>query len=725
MNNWYFEQASHLAHGDPNKTITGPDGTPQPDTGYFGLKGRAALDARPGFEKQLDDLQKQARGNLTTPEQQLEFDSVSRRYRTNLTEKVGTHADQQANVWYGEVNRSSAKLALDQIAINASDPKMVAAGAADLRAARVKDAQLRGGGPELLRDAIAGADRDAAKTLIEATAQTDPSKARRMVESYRTQLGADYPVVAGKVRAQSDQADGIAWANEKAGLTHNGETTGFFRDRSAARIEGTSPVFANRLRTAIEAAEAATGERGKIESLKRTTEEQARLFQRYQSGQGGLAAPPGQSRHEFGEAADIHDGKVLDWLHQHAGEYGLEFLKGKNFENDSGHIQLARGVSGGVGGTSPLPPKGDVMMQILSDPQMQARPQMQASALAQANRIYEAQHTATVTDLASFKQRVQDSTQEALHTGSVQTPIPEEEFIDRRGAVQGAADYRSYIGDVQYGAAAKALETMPYAEQVKLLDQSAPVPGEGYADQLERNDRLTKTVRDIDARRRDDPAGAVDSSPAVRSAYANYQPNNPETFKPVAAARLAAQEALGIDPEYRSPITKQEALKLTAPLRAALPGNEKETLTTIADHFQKMFGDEAPQAFAFAIRAHKVDAETAQVAARVMRKLSLGQAIQPEEAGEVDAAKETAAADRAVTGAGYTGREPTPLPFVGGYLNPAHEAEGPEVARVPPRAIEYLLAHPESGTAFDQQFAQAGLAKRLLEKYGAAAGGNP
>lgn len=245
----------------------------------------------------------------------------------------------------------------------------------------------------------------------------------------------------------------------------------------------------------------------------------------------------------------------------------------------------------------------------------------------------------------------------------------------------------------------------------------------GTNQELELTRRWDVAEKQGEQRRREDPAGVVDADPSVQTARASYDQTSPDTFQPVAQARLRAQEAMGIDPEYRSPITKDEALKLTAPLRTMLPGQEREVLTKLGGRFQSMFGESAPQALAYAIRAHKVDAETAQVAARVMRKLSLGQMVVPDEAHSVDAARETAAADRAITATDYTGREPIAIPFVGGYLNPAHEAEGPEVAKVPPRAIEYLLAHPESAADFDKQFAQAGLAKRLLEKYGAATGG--
>ena len=45
--NQFQDLSTKILHGDPNKTVPGPDGKPQPDTGYMGLQGDAALRARP------------------------------------------------------------------------------------------------------------------------------------------------------------------------------------------------------------------------------------------------------------------------------------------------------------------------------------------------------------------------------------------------------------------------------------------------------------------------------------------------------------------------------------------------------------------------------------------------------------------------------------------------------------------------------------------------------
>lgn len=117
------------------------------------------------------------------------------------------------------------------------------------------------------------------------------------------------------------------------------------RGASPAGATMLNPQFRANLYNAIRSAEAATGGRAQVTSTYRTYAEQARLYARYKAGLGGLAAPPGTSRHERGMAADIGAGPVLDWLHAHAGEFNLEFLTGRAGAIDPGHIQ-AKGAGG-------------------------------------------------------------------------------------------------------------------------------------------------------------------------------------------------------------------------------------------------------------------------------------------------------------------------------------------------------------------------------------------
>ncbi len=117
-----------------------------------------------------------------------------------------------------------------------------------------------------------------------------------------------------------------------------------------------NPAFTSRLSRALQDAEAATGQRAVLRDLYRPPERQAQYYANYTQRpvtfggrtytpqeQGGLAAAPGQSRHQQGTAADVARGAILDYLHRNARNYGLEFLSGHAYQKDPVHIQLAGG----------------------------------------------------------------------------------------------------------------------------------------------------------------------------------------------------------------------------------------------------------------------------------------------------------------------------------------------------------------------------------------------
>ncbi len=160
----------------------------------------------------------------------------------------------------------------------------------------------------------------------------------------------------------------------RASLARNIDDTGqinFLASRGVGgeaapeRVAKLNPTFRVRLANAVRDAERATGTKVSIRSAYRSPEEQAVHYANYMAGKGGLAAPPGRSRHQHGLAADINDGPALKWLHQHAQEYGLSFLKGNAFKNDTGHIQIADNDSGMKYPDVPMEkPKGGVWQYV-------------------------------------------------------------------------------------------------------------------------------------------------------------------------------------------------------------------------------------------------------------------------------------------------------------------------------------------------------------------------
>lgn len=695
------------------------------------LQGKAAQDALPQFKQDTEDLYKKSIENAGDNLQMKAMLAKSGRFLTDAYYRYGTnHADTQWRTWQSKTADDRASEYGNQAAVAAQhgtwDEVHGFLGTSDDEVTKKLEAQ--GYDRESISAEKAKNRGRNVKTIVETlAAKGDYATAEKVYETYEKQMDAHSRLqTEGYLRTGRSQREATAQADVDMRRVLHPDTAEFLKGRSgSARVEGVRPEFAERLTQAAKDYEAQTGGKARFESLKRTTEEQAQLYYKYTHGLGGLAAPPGQSRHERGEAGDIPDGPFLNWMHANAGKYGLEFLKGKAFENDSGHIQLSGEFAG------PLPPKSDVLQRGLD--RYPDNPTAQNAYFARVNKVYAAQKQEDVAQLATFRQRVDDTTSEALRTGAVALPIPETEFIANSGVRGAPQDYASYVAQIQYGVDRHTMEGMSESDQRALVEARAPTPGQpGYADDARRQEDLGKAMHEIQVKRRDDPAGAVGRDATVVNALAGYDKNKPETFRPIAAARLAAQEALGIDEEYRSPISKDEALKLTAPLRTMLPGQERQVLTAMGQKFEQLFGPDAEHAFAYALRAHKVDAETAQTAARIMKKLGIGQELTTGEAGDLDTARETAAADRAVTAtapqsaAGWFAQSAEALgnaDFPGGTASPsAPKPFGPELPVVPPRAIEYLLANPATAAAFDKQFGKAGLAKELLEKYSAAAG---
>lgn len=211
--NGFQEFTTKLLHGDPDKQVQGPDGQMVQDTGYLGLRGRAALEARPQVSKAIDDQLETTRATLTSPEQQLEFDNFSRRYRAGVEEKVGTHADGQATTWYQSVNTASAKIALDHISINADNPQEYLAGESDLVHAYVKTAQLAGAQPgdPQFTEAVANARKDALKARLDVVAVKNPSQALSILDKPENKAiaGQYYDNMSSAYRGRAKQQQGF------------------------------------------------------------------------------------------------------------------------------------------------------------------------------------------------------------------------------------------------------------------------------------------------------------------------------------------------------------------------------------------------------------------------------------------------------------------------------------------------------------------------------------
>ena len=118
--------------------------------------------------------------------------------------------------------------------------------------------------------------------------------------------------------------------------------------------EGLSTAFRERIGRLARDSEAATGEKVVFTSAHRTHEQQKDIYRRSGQGRAFMAAKPGYSRHETGDAVDVSSrGKNLAWMRQNANAYGIQTIR----KGDDVHFQMPRtqdAMKYGGGYTSPM-----------------------------------------------------------------------------------------------------------------------------------------------------------------------------------------------------------------------------------------------------------------------------------------------------------------------------------------------------------------------------------
>ena len=130
---------------------------------------------------------------------------------------------------------------------------------------------------------------------------------------------------------------------ENPGLLDHVNRTGTLAGYAmGGKVGGLNTAF----RRALDRFNEAAGGRFSVLSGLRTRAEQAVLYQRYLNGTGNLAARPGTSRHETGDAADLVPSTARDTHGALARRFGLHFP----VPGEPWHVELINGGKGGGAG---------------------------------------------------------------------------------------------------------------------------------------------------------------------------------------------------------------------------------------------------------------------------------------------------------------------------------------------------------------------------------------
>lgn len=271
--------------------------------------------------------------------------------------------------------------------------------------------------------------------------------------------------------------------------------------------------------------------------------------------------------------------------------------------------------------------------------------------------------------------------------------------------------------------------------EAQLAERVQQVQPQAGMKNFDRQAAIAKAVTDgankVLKMRNEDPAGLFNTAPAVQKALEGVDRKKPETWGPVGKARLAEQEAAGVDPDNQTPITKAEAAALGVPLHRMIPGTERATVTQLGKDLRDMFGEDANKAFIYVMRQTALGEESRKVAGRVLRTLNLT----PDDIARAEAerqareAAERDAADKAVSGGwfGWLGRGVGPDMAPGstgvGYTDkPEREKPSAEV-NIPKGAIAELRANPDLAGEFNKKYGNGKDVAKDILKLGKPGGG--
>jgi GH24 family phage-related lysozyme (muramidase) len=566
---------------------------------YLSLKGKAALEALPQFKTRIDEITKEARDQAGNPATAQLVDSENRRLRDVAYSGAARHAASEQKTWETRTSADNALEAGNRAAFLATQSPLEEINndltlqqqltRSDLEVTNLAEGQGYDG-PAISAAVAKNRGKNVENIVKLLSSDGSPTGVKRAFDFYKAQ---EEKIDAGSRVSIQNVLKGPL--NQIAGQRIGDEVIG--RPPQASPPEIVADVPANFI--------------GALKTSEGFTAQAKWDYKQHSNGFGTKAEYPGEvidvatANKRFNKAVTYAAGVVdrvnpnldpgtraaltsltfnagEDWVSSGLGaavragdmakakEIFLQYNKAGGETNDALVQRRAREASWfGRGDLSaaevgqPRINRGVAMMRIMDDPNLQNRPQVQAAALAHLTKIYQAYDLQSTQDSAAFKLKLQNSTAEALDTGTVKQPLGREEFIMGLGAAEADKAYVEYQKNIQLGADIRSTAQMAPQDLVALREKYKPVPGSPtYLDEIKRRDSVDEAIRTNEKAKAKDPAtfliqrtgmGAEswqqfqtltqdkNATPEMRTAYASLY----------AEKMLAEQARLGVAPDAR------------------------------------------------------------------------------------------------------------------------------------------------------------------------------
>jgi hypothetical protein len=333
--------------------------------GFLTLEGKAAVDGRAAYEKNLVEKQREF-GKGLDPIAGGKYKAASDARVSQSLDGSIRHAASARKQWFADATTARLNTFAEEAVAAYSDPAKVqfniAGGQAEIR----EQARMLGWDADVLKNREAEYISSVRMGVAARLLGDDPLKAKAYYDQHKGQLTGPHQAkfeeaikvplktehvkqhtarILGAGRQAAPAASGGGGQPAQAGrtLASAGPTQAraFLISRAprgAYSVDSLDEAFATNLATMIQDAPPSIRDGLGITSGHRSREHQERLF-RNSDGSGRMVARPGRSNHEVradgtakavdlnwnGQRLDKAPKEVVDWVHKNAGNYGMYF----------------------------------------------------------------------------------------------------------------------------------------------------------------------------------------------------------------------------------------------------------------------------------------------------------------------------------------------------------------------------------------------------------------
>ena len=177
------------------------------DTGFRGLSGKAAMEAWPGFRKNIDAVLSEHRAKLQNLSQQMRFDQNTRAFRNYTVTEAGRHYDRQFEQYRDDQFKASMKNDAGKIAAAAAEdnPEAFDTFLAQRLQKIDERGKAEGWAPETADYHRSTAKKEAVKEWVESTGTRDPLKALEFLERNKDAAQDLYPNLKNALTGKAEQ----------------------------------------------------------------------------------------------------------------------------------------------------------------------------------------------------------------------------------------------------------------------------------------------------------------------------------------------------------------------------------------------------------------------------------------------------------------------------------------------------------------------------------------